>query len=103
MVSFDIVSLFTNVPHQKTLQICTDALYRCHCGSPSILENLFLEFMHLVTEGVEFSFNNIIYAQIDGILMDSPLGLILANIFVGFYEYHLFINCHRLYVLTLCE
>lgn len=53
MVSFDIVSLFTTVPLQETLQICTDALYRSDLSSPSIPENLFLGFMHLAIEDVE--------------------------------------------------
>lgn len=41
MVTFDIVSLYTNVPLQDTLQICTDVLYSGHLGAPIISENLF--------------------------------------------------------------
>ena len=40
--------------------------------------------------GVEFSFNDIMYKQTDGVAMGSPLGPALANIFVGFYEEKLF-------------
>ena len=36
--------------------------------------------------GVEFSFNDVMYKQVDGVAMGSPLGPILANIFVGWYE-----------------
>ena len=35
---------------------------------------------------VSFSFNDIMYRQINGILMGSPLGHILVNIFVGFHK-----------------
>ena len=42
------------------------------------------------TSGVEFSFNDIVYKQTDGVSMGSPLGPALANIFVGFYEEKLF-------------
>ena len=42
------------------------------------------------TSGVEFSFNDIIYKQTDGVAMGSPLGPVLANIFVRFYEEKLF-------------
>lgn len=35
---------------------------------------------------VEFRFNKMIYRQIDGIVMRSPLGLTMANIFVFFQK-----------------
>ena len=44
------------------------------------------------TRGVEFSFNNQMYKQLDGVAMGSPLGPALANIFLGFHEIRLFDN-----------
>ena len=46
--------------------------------------------MELATKSVPFSFNDTMYRHGDGISMISPLGPILANIFVGFYEKLLF-------------
>ena len=46
--------------------------------------------MELATKSVSFSFNDTMYCQVDDISMGSPLGPILANIFVGFYEKLLF-------------
>ena len=42
--------------------------------------------MKLVTFGVKFGFNSLVYSQQDGIAMGSPLGPTLANIFMGFTE-----------------
>ena len=46
--------------------------------------------MLIATRGVEFCFNNQMCKQLDGVVMGSPLGLALANIFVGFHESRLF-------------
>ena len=89
MCSFDIVSLFTNVPLKEVIDICAQALYRNKSISPvppSLSEKSFRELLEKVTSGVEFSFNGVMYRQTDGVAMGSPLGPILANIFVGYYE-----------------
>ena len=52
--------------------------------------DVFVELMQLTTSSVEFSFNNNMYRQIDGVAMGSPLGPALANIFVGHQEQKLF-------------
>ena len=52
--------------------------------------------MKLATCSIEFSFDNIMYRQLDGLGMGSILSSILANIFVGYLESKLFtsdINC----------
>ena len=51
--------------------------------------------MEIATKSVSFSFNETMYRQIDGISKGSPLGPILANIFVGFHEGLLFERCSR--------
>ena len=91
MCSFDISSLFTNVPLEETINICADALYCDNSDAqPLISKAVFIELMKSATFKVEFSFNDIMYKQTDGVAMDSPLGPALANIFVGFYEEKLF-------------
>ena len=90
MCSFDISSLFTNVPLNKTIKICADALYRRELNSPPFPEEVFIELVETATRSVEFSFNNEMYQQKDGAAMGSPLGPALANIFVGFHKERLF-------------
>ena len=55
-------------------------------------KDVFIELMNIATTSVEFTFNNKMYKQIDGVAMGSPLGPALANIFVGHQEEKLFID-----------
>ena len=89
MCSFDVTSLFTNIPLRETVQLCLDALYRdqdtVNC-KPPLPEAEFAKLLYNATTDVEFSFNGKIYRQIDGVAMGSLLGPVLANIFVGHCE-----------------
>ena len=84
MCSFDVFSLFTNISLDETIKICLDALYDDSDLQPLIPKDVFVELMKSVTSSVEFSFNNTMYKQTDGITMRSPLGPALANIFAGY-------------------
>ena len=86
LCSFDISSLFTNVPLDDTIEICAEALYRGHLDCSSVPEDTFRGLMLIATRGVEFSFSNQMCKQLDGVAMGSLLGPALANIFVGFHE-----------------
>ena len=54
---------------------------------------VFVELLKFATTSVEFSFDNIMYRQVDGISMGSVLGLTMARIIVGFHEVDLFSKC----------
>ena len=87
MCSFDVTSLFTNIPLRETLDVCLDTLYRDDdIVKPTIPENVLEKLLLKATTDVEFSFNGTMYKQVDGVAMGSPLGPVLANIFVGFCE-----------------
>lgn len=90
MCSFDIKSLFTNIPLNEVIEICVEQLYDSEITAPTFPKEVCIDLLKLATTNVEFSFNNTMYRQIDGVAMGSPLGPILANIFVGYHEAQLF-------------
>ena len=90
MCSFDVSSLFTNVPFDETIKICSEVLYDDSDLRSLIPKDVFVELMKSATSSVEFSFNSTMYKQTDGVAIGSPLGPALANIFVGYYEEKLF-------------
>ena len=85
-------SLFTNVPLDEIIKICSDALYDDSDLQPLIPRDVFVKLMKSATSSVEFSFNNTIYKQTDGVAMGSLLGRALANIFVEYYEENYFLK-----------
>ena len=71
MVSFDVTSLFTNVPLQETINIAIDHIFEHQPDikiSRSDLNKLFL----YATAQTHFIFNNDFYDQIDGVAMVHP-------------------------------
>ena len=85
MVSYDVSSLFTNVPVFETIDIIIRAVEeQPHlCGiSPSLLR----ELLTLCTTNVQFRFNDVFWRQIDGVAMGSPLSCLFANVFMGHIE-----------------
>ena len=90
MCSFDVSSLFTNVPLDETIKICSDALYDNSDLQPLIPRDALVELTKSTTSSVEFSFNNTMYKQTDRVAMKSPFGPVLGNIFVGYCEEKLF-------------
>ncbi|MEL7308586.1 MAG: reverse transcriptase domain-containing protein [Pseudomonadota bacterium] len=85
MVSFDVKSLFTNVPIRETIDIIQKLVSEHNICLPLTMDVL-RELILLCTEHVQFSFDGRFYFQEDGIGMGSPLGPILSNIFLGYFE-----------------
>ena len=73
LCSFDICSLFTNVPLAETIGICTKTLYDSRLPTTVIPKHVFIKLMKTATNSVEFSFNKIMYRQLMELLWVVPL------------------------------
>ena len=93
MASFDIASLFTNIPVDETIEIISNHLF-AHCMYFEGFDRLqFTKLLSLSVKNCHFIFNGRIYQQIDGVAMGSPLGPLFANIFLSFHEKSWLHNC----------
>ena len=82
MVSFDVKSFFTNVPLDRTSEITLTRVYENNKIVTSITKNEVKKMLILCTRNVHFTFEFGTYVQTDGVAMGSPLGSVLADIFV---------------------
>ena len=85
LVSYDVTSLFTNIPLQETIDIAINLIFN-HNHNLNITEKKLKKLFLFATSQTHFIFNSKFYNQIDGAVMGSPLAPVLANIFMGFYE-----------------
>ena len=93
MASFDVTSLFTNIPLDETIDIAIDSLFNDNEFFMSFNKQQLKKLLQLATKDNIFLFNGQLYSQIDGVAMGSPLGPTLANIFMCHYEKIWLDNC----------
>ena len=85
LLSYDVTSLFTNIPLQETIDIAINLIFN-HNPNPNITKIELKKLFLFATSQTHFIFNSQLYNQIDEVAMGSPLVPVLANIFMGFYE-----------------
>ena len=85
MVSFDVESLFTNIPLEECIDLAVNYISE---GNPDIklnkseLRSLFTT----ATAQTHFIYNGSFYNKIDGVAMGSPIAPVLVNLFMGHHE-----------------
>ena len=85
LVSYDVVSLFTNIPLRETIDIAVDLILKSNRSLKVSRKDLVQLFMFATAE-THFIFDGAMYDQIDGVAMGSPLGPVLANLFMSHHE-----------------
>ena len=79
-VSFDVKSLFTNVPLNKTIQVILDRVYHKKVIPTSLKKRSLKKLIKDTCSKTAFMCDGTIYQQIDGVSMGAALGPVLANI-----------------------
>ncbi len=88
MVSFDVSSLFTNVPVEEALDIVKDRIEADHSihDRTNLSITSLIDILNMCLKSTYFLYNNKFYQQSQGAAMGSPLSPIIANIFMESLE-----------------
>lgn len=97
MVSFDVKSLFTNVPLTYTIELILDKMFPtcfavCQNKQRSYLcekcrkRRDFDTLLRIATSETHFTFDNKMYVQHNGVAMGAPLAPVIADIFMSHLE-----------------
>ena len=81
MASFDVESLFTNIPLQETIDLCVQKLFEDKNFIDGLSKDSFREMLTVTMTESFILFDNEYYEQHDGVAIGSPLGPTFANIF----------------------
>ena len=80
LVSYDVNSLFTNIPLQESVDIAINLIFNHNPNLNITRKKTLKTFPFCYITDSKF------YNQIDGVAMDFPLAPVLTNIFMGFHE-----------------
>ena len=85
-ISFDVVSLFTNVPLLFTTNLILKKVFEEKLITTNLRKRTLKKLILDSCTKTIFSFNDILYKQIDGVAMGSILGPLLSNIIMADLE-----------------
>ena len=83
---FNFAALFTNVPLDETIHILADKAFKDNWFNKTYNMNIskddLIDLLSVATKNQLFQFNGNLYEQVDGVAMGSPLGPLMANVFM---------------------
>ena len=83
----DVSSLFTNVPLDETMEILVNRAFSNNWFNAThnlaLTRTDLVDLLSVATKGQLFKFDGALYEQTDGVAMGSPLGPLLANVFMS--------------------
>ena len=93
LCSFEVTSLFTNVPVEETIQLCINRILNV-ANPPNISATDLYRLFKYATKQSHFLVNGSYFDFVDGIAMGSPLAPIMAEIFMTNFEEQFIKNNH---------
>ena len=81
-VSYDVESLFTNIPINETIDYILDQIYNKKKLKPICPKLIFKRLLLKLATEVTFTINHIFFKQTDGCAMRGPLSVTFSDIFV---------------------
>ena len=93
MASFDISSLYTNIPIHETINLVCDKIFQSVDIYNNFNKEQFKQFLNLTLFDTHFLFNDVLYKQSEGLSMGNPAAPTLANIFLCNLEHDFLLNC----------
>ena len=86
LVTFDVKSLYTNIPHDEGINYCSIALHQYYTTNLPIPVIHMRQLISFILKKNYFQFQNNFYLQIHGTAMGSPFAPNYANIFMDNIE-----------------
>ena len=101
MASFDIKSLFTNIPLEETVSTATENYFNTNHPSRNFTPKLFKDLLLSSVKDIIFLFNGKVFSQIDGVGMGNPLRPTFAYLFLCHHETNWLDKCIFINIETL--
>ena len=84
MASFDVKSVFTNIPLKFTTNLVVKSLFHDGCTQfQGISQTQMKKLLKWICQSTTFQFNGKFYKQIDGVAMGSPIAPLLADVIMN--------------------
>ena len=84
LVTLDVASLYTNIPHNDGIQACSDFLDKR--VNPTIKTTRLCDLIRMILTNNTFTFDGQHYRQINGTAMGTKMAPSYANLFMGNFE-----------------
>ena len=94
LITFDVKSLYTNIPNDHGIQACVDMLNENNIITSELKQSV-IEILSLILNKNSFAFNNEHFLQIHGTAMGSSMAPTYGNIFMAIWNGSFSTKHHR--------